>query len=261
MFAVGHEPFVCVQVDIHITGLCYWLLFYAVKQSFSQQTSNLKLSNTCFSWWLVCSCPQFWLSVNSKQNEKIHSPQSSGTEFPLLCRQMCYWGSVREKMARGRWRRGKRQSNHSFVKTFVFSEKGQFSSWERLWSSSALPVALLWKDVGFRKSFFLHWGGRLSCLLCLQRQEGVWSASSLSQECSAIWEVSTWGQGMTSVTSYQPNTFKVEHSHAQLCWLVFCHGLTWKSSEWSHRNARVCSHAALRSCTWACTWCFELMAF
>lgn len=40
------------------------------------------------------------------------------------------------------------------------------------------------------------------------------SGSSLSQECSAIWEVSMWGQRTACVTLHQQTHSKLEHSHA-----------------------------------------------
>lgn len=232
----------------HITDLCYYCSTQEKKiiprQSFSLRTHTNIKSKTLYLRTSF-SCLQLFsfgcdLEIKKKQ---INSRQSSGTEFPLfLCREMLCWGSEREEMVRGWWKQRRREteSNNYSVKTFVFSERGQFSSWEHL-SSSAPTVAPLWmcstvpQDVGFRKPFFLQGGRPLPCLLCLQRQEGVGSASSLSQERSAIWEVSTWGQGMTSVTLYRPNPSDLEHSHArcffQLCYLAFFMNLYEKAAE------------------------------
>lgn len=251
---VGEISFLdCVQGYVHVPTH-HWsvlLLFHTGKKnhsstilqsaySYKHQIENSLPPHFFFLFAAASVLAACDLEIKKKQ---INSRQSSGTEFPLfLCREMLCWGSEREEMVRGWWKQRRREteSNNYSVKTFVFSERGQFSSWEHL-SSSAPTVAPLWmcstvpQDVGFRKPFFLQGGRPLPCLLCLQRQEGVGSASSLSQERSAIWEVSTWGQGMTSVTLYRPNPSDLEHSHArcffQLCYLAFFMNLYEKAAE------------------------------
>lgn len=81
---------------------------------------------------------------------------------------------------------------------------------------------------GFRKPFFLRGRRPLPCLLCSQRGEGAGSASSLSQECSAIWE---WQQPQHVRIQQRPLwlcTSQINNTHSQAsyfltCWAVWKH--------------------------------------
>lgn len=155
-----------------------------------------------------------WISNLPPLLPVINSQQSSGAEIlHFLIREMWYWGSRGEKTVIEWWKRREttREGNSYAVKCLCFLREGavRFMRPSELcrsvrrsprWMRSAVP-----QDVAFRKPFFLPGGRPLPCLLCLQRGEGAGSASSLSQECSAIWEGSTWGRGTTSVTPYQPD--------------------------------------------------------
>lgn len=105
--------------------------------------------------------------------------------------------------------------NHSCgddnAKMLAFSEKGQLGSWERLqlWLCSSVP-----QDGGWRKPSFVCGRRPHRQFSCSQRWEKADSGSSLSQECSAIWEVSMWGQRTACVTLHQQTHSKPEHSHA-----------------------------------------------
>ncbi len=119
-----------------------------------------------------------------------------------------------------RW--GERESNNFFVKTFVFSEKG--------------PVQFMWVAAELRALQLCLWLLCECAALChrmwdlgshsFSKEEGLFLAFYAHKDKKGLGQpwvslksalvsgnsVSTWGQGMTSVTSYQPNTSNLSPS-------------------------------------------------
>lgn len=132
--------FVCVQGDIHITVNVIIIVPHnenRTKESFLYNLSvHIVIQNIKpkalqhFFFLLAClQLPQYWQPVNSKSKKNSIADNHLELSFHFSVDKCGI------EAARGRkWPGGggeeerERQSNHSFGKTFVFSEKGQFSS-------------------------------------------------------------------------------------------------------------------------------------